>query len=157
MSSSPNFEPLIAGQRAKKDSTRERIVEAMRVIEQEISEHGLYPHNDGKVSLTEVARRAGVGSTTLRNAHHHETRERVQKWLKSLGPRAPTTAAKARKASREKIAWYEDALRKVNAEAIKWRTELAALQDENRQLREQINEMEARAGTSVVGIRSRSE
>lgn len=155
MSGRTSFGSIVATQKAHAESTKERILTAIQTIEREIVERGLYPENKGKVTLTEVARRAGVSAVTLRNKHHHETRGAVQKWLKQLKQRAPTTKATARKVTREKLAWYEDALRKVNAEALKWRAEIAALTEENERLRTQIASMKASNGANVVGIKSR--
>jgi hypothetical protein len=150
-----NYEPLIKAQRARGEATRKKVLAALRTIEREIDEHGLYPENNGKVTLTEVARRADVSAVTLRNQHHHQTRDIVQDWLAQLKQRAPTTKPKARTATRDKITWYEDALKKVNAEALKWRAELAALSQENEKLCNQIATMKTPDGAKVVGIKSR--
>jgi hypothetical protein len=112
-------DPLVKVQRARRDAKRESILAALRRIEQEIGDHGFYKENNGKVTLTKVARRAGVGVTTLRNRHHHETRDIVQDWLAALKQRAATTKPKARRATLEKINWYENALRKTDAEVSK--------------------------------------
>jgi chromosome segregation ATPase len=152
-----NYDALVASRAAKKDATRNAIVAAMDAIERELAEHGFYPANDGKITLTEVLSRAGVGTTTLRNKHHHGTRDLVQEWLRRLSTQKATTKPKARKAASEKIAWFEDALRKVNAEALKWRTERAALIMEIQDLRSQIEKMRACMGSNVVGIRSRDD
>lgn len=68
----------------------------MGAIEQETEEHAFCPSNDGKVTLTEVAHRAGIGDTILRNQHHRETRDSAHKWLAKLNKSAATTAPKAR-------------------------------------------------------------
>ncbi len=54
-----------------------------------------------------------------------------------------------------KLTWYEDALKKVNAEALKWRVELAALTHENEKLRNKITTLNPTADAKVVGINSR--
>jgi hypothetical protein len=151
------YDALVSSRKAKKDATRSAVVEAMGAIEIELAEHGFYPKNDGKVTLTEVLFRAGVGATTLRNKHHYETRDLVKEWLKTLSTQKATTKPKARKAASEKIAWFENALKKVNAEALKWRNERAALTNEITGLRKQVEEMKAGEGGNVVGIRSRDD
>jgi hypothetical protein len=155
MTRKANYEPLVKTQQARGEATREKVLAALQTMEREIDEHGLYPENNGKVTLTEVARRAGVSAITLRNQHHHQTRDIVQDWLAKLKRRAPTTKLKARKAARDKITWYEDALKKVNFEALKWRVELAALTQENEKLRNQVVTLKAPADAKVVGIKSR--
>jgi hypothetical protein len=71
MTRTGNYEPLVNAQRARGEETREKMVAAMRTIDREISELGLYAEHNGKVTLTEVARRAEVSAVTLRNRHHH--------------------------------------------------------------------------------------
>jgi hypothetical protein len=62
---------------------------------------------------------------------------------------------KALTAARDKIKWYEDALKRVNTEALKWRAELAALTQENERLRIQIANIKTPDDAKVVGINSR--
>ena len=114
-------------QRNRKVETEAKVLETLSAIEDEINEHGAYPHNDGKLTLSEIARRAGIGGSTLRNRHHLATKKHVKSWLKKIGSHAPTTKRDAKAASAKKIAFYEDALRKVNTEALLWREELQTL------------------------------
>lgn len=150
-----HYEPLVKAQQARSEATRDKVLAALRTMEREIDEHGFYPENNGKVTLTEVARRADVSPITLRNQHHHQTRDIVQDWLAQLKQRAPITKPKARRAARVTLTWYEDALKKVNAEALKWRVELAALTHENEKLRKKITTLNPTADAKVVGINSR--
>ena len=136
-------------QRKRKAETEAKILETLSIIEDEISEHGAYPHNDGKLTLAEVARRAGIGESTLRNPHHLPTRRHVKSWLKKIGSQAPLTKGAVKAASAKKIAFYEDALRKVNTEALLWREELQALMLENQKLREQLSVM-SKPSSNVV-------
>lgn len=155
MTQNRNCDALAKTQRARKDATRERILAALRIMGREIQEQGSYPANGGRVTLAEVARRAGVSAVTLRNPHHHNTRDTVHDWLAQTKLLAPTTKPKARAAAREKIAWFEDALRTMNAEALRWRAELATLTEENQKLRSQIEHMKIAGDARVVGFKSR--
>jgi hypothetical protein len=155
MTRKTNYGPLVHAQRARGEATREKMLAAMRTIDRELDEHGLYLEDNGKVTLTEVARRAEVSAVTLRNRHHHQTRDMVRNWLAQLARRGATTKPRARKAARDKISWYEDALRKVNTEALKWRAELAALTQENENLRNQVAMIKNVDGARVIGIKSR--
>ena len=136
-------------QRNRKVETEAKVLETLSAIEDEINEHGAYPHNDGKLTLSEIARRAGIGGSTLRNRHHLATKKHVKSWLKKIGSHAPTTKRDAKAASAKKIAFYEDALRKVNTEALLWREELQTLRLENQQLREQLTAM-SKPSSNVV-------
>ena len=62
-----HYEPLVKAQQARGEATRDKVLAALRTMEREIDEDGLYPENNGKVTLTEVARRADVSPITLRN------------------------------------------------------------------------------------------
>lgn len=157
MTRGSSYDGLVASRKVTKDRTRAAILEAMKAIERDVAEHGFYPNNDGKVTLSEVLVRAGVGATTLRNKHHHETRELVQTWISKISAAEATTKPRARRAAREKIQWYEDALKRVNAEALKWRTERAALINEIEDLRAQIQSIKASIGSNVVGINANGD
>ena len=136
---------MIRGQRARKDLTRERILAAQQTIETEISVHGFYPHNSGKVNLLEVLRRAGVGSTTLRNSHHHEVRKMVQNCLALLKKRdAPITKPANRTVVREKIVWYEEQLKLISADALTWQIQKESLVKENQHLKAKVAELQER-------------
>jgi hypothetical protein len=56
----------------------------------------------------------------------------------STGRQTPAGRADAYASARDKIAFYEAALRKVHGAALERRAALAALANENRKLREQI-------------------
>lgn len=152
MAGTSNHEALVRGERARKDQTREKVLAVLRTIEGEIAEHGFYPHNDGKINLQEVLRRAGVCATTLRNPHHHEVRDIVRDWLSQLkGRGAPTTKPASRAAAHEKIAWYEEQLKLLAAEALTWRLQKESLMVENQKLPDQIVSFSPEHG-KVIGI-----
>lgn len=136
-------------QRNRKVETKAKILETLSIIEGEISEHGAHPHNGGKLTLVEIVRRAGVGESTLRNRHHLAIKGHVKSWLKKIGSEAPITKGAAKADSAKKVAFYEDALRKVNTEALLWREELQALRLENQRLRDQLSAM-SKPSSNVV-------
>ena len=104
--------------------------------------------------MTEVAHRAGIDDTTLKNQHHRETRDSARKLLAKLNKSAATTVPKARAVARDKIEFYEDALRKMNAEALKWRLE----QPENKKNdAPQAVKLNAAKLTNVVPLRPRED
>lgn len=93
-------------QRNRKAGTEAKILDTLSIIEDEISKHGAYPHNGGKLTLSEIARRAGIGGSTLRNRHHLVTRRHAKSWLKKIGSQTPVTKRAAKAASAKKIAFY---------------------------------------------------
>lgn len=139
-------------QRARKANTHDRLLRAFSKIEAEVLEQGFYSENNGKVTLTEISRRAGLSSTTLRNVHHRPTRDLLKNKILSLGANGAVTTAKAKSAVTDKIAFYEDALKRVNTEAILWRIELRKLREENQELRKRL--MSCQKAGNIFPIRS---
>ena len=63
-----------------------RLHKAMRDIEAEIAaHHGIYPFNHGRVTQSELCRRADVKKATLQNPLHKDTtRVEIMGWLEAL-------------------------------------------------------------------------
>ncbi|UWR03459.1 hypothetical protein K3740_01735 [Ruegeria conchae] len=147
-------EKLKASSAARRRATEERIFETIRTIEAEIAKDGWYPENNGALTRTEVCRRAGIGSSTLRNEHHRKTRDLVDEWLHQLSLRSPTTVKAAKVTTVQKIEWYEGVIRQVSAEVQKISVEMEKLRAENVSLRLQLkasNEL----GKKVIEMGSR--
>lgn len=110
---------------------------AMRDIEAEIAEHhGVYPFNHGRVTQSELCRRADVKKATLQTPLHKDTtRVEVIEWLDRLSVQLAGT----REASRERVTAVADdlaeELRAVQAELAEARAQIAALLEENTRLR----------------------
>lgn len=115
----------------------QRLRKAMRDIEAEIAEHhGVYPFNHGRVTQSELCRRADVKKATLQTPLHKDTtRVEVIEWLDRLSVQLAGT----REASRERVTAVADdlaeELRAVQAELAKARAQIAALLEENTRLR----------------------
>lgn len=148
---------LIELQARRREETRSRVLTAMQTIDEEVEASGVYRQNDGKLNLAEVSRRAGVGVTTLRNSHHHETRSLVREWLTKYNATEPGPAVTSDSLPHRKISWYEQSLKKMNAEAVKWRVEIEQLRLENEELKRQVRGVGNQAKGRVVGIRSRKD
>ena len=80
-----------AGARADKPNARTeaalgRLRQAMRAIEADIqTHHGIYPLNFGRVTQSELCRRADVKKATLQNPVHKDTtRVEIMAWLDAL-------------------------------------------------------------------------
>lgn len=111
----------------------QRLRKAMRDIEAEIAEHhGVYPFNHGRVTQSELCRRADVKKATLQTPLHKDTtRVEVIEWLDRLSVQLAGT----REASRERVTAVADdlaeELRAVQAELAEARAQIAALLEEN--------------------------
>lgn len=118
----------------------QRLHKAMQDIEAEIAaHHGVYPYNHGRVTQSELCRRADVKKATLQTPLHKDsTRVEVMQWLDGLAARLMQT----RDATRERVTNVADALaaelQRLRAELDRVRAELHALQQENAALRARI-------------------
>lgn len=86
----------------------ERLRRAMQTIEAEIAaNHGIYPFNHGRVTQSELCRRADVKKATLQTPLHKDTtRVEVIAWLDQLSAKLADT----RDATRERVTAVADNL-----------------------------------------------
>lgn len=110
----------------------ERLRKAMRDIEAEIDAHGgVYPFNHGRVTQSELCRRADVKKATLQTPLHKDsTRVDVMNWLDGLSTRLLQT----RDATRERVTAVADDLAQ----------QLAQLAQTNQILQDQLRVAQAR-------------
>lgn len=80
------------------EAALQRLRNAMRDIEAEILEnHGIYPFNYGRVTQSELCRRADVKKATLQNPVHKETtRVEIMNWLDGLSSKLMQTRESTR-------------------------------------------------------------
>ena len=93
---------------ARTEAALARLRQAMRDIEAEIAAHqGVYPFNHGRVTQSELCRRADVKKATLQNPLHKDTtRVAVIGWLDALS----TQLASTRDGTRERVTEVADSL-----------------------------------------------
>lgn len=119
----------------------QRLRKAMQDIEAEIAQHhGVYPFNHGRVTQSELCRRADVKKATLQTPLHKDTtRVEVIEWLERLGAQLADT----RDATRERVTAVADdlaeELRSVKAELAAAQAQIAALLEENARLRKAVD------------------
>lgn len=102
-SSTPSDKP-----NARTEAALERLRKAMADIEAEIKAHnGIYPFNHGRVTQSELCRRADVKKATLQNPLHKDTtRVEIMRWLDGLA----TLLAQTRDGTRERVTEVADNL-----------------------------------------------
>ena len=93
---------------ARTEAALDRLHKAMRDIESEIAAHkGIYPFNHGRVTQSELCRRADVKKATLQNpVHKNTTRVQILDWLEGL----QTQLAHTRDGTRERVTALADDL-----------------------------------------------
>lgn len=90
------------------EAALERLRKAMRDIEADVSQHqGVYPFNYGRVTQSELCRRADVKKATLQNpVHKDSTRVEIMSWLDELNSQLTQT----RDSTRERVTAVADNL-----------------------------------------------
>jgi hypothetical protein len=120
-----------------------RLHTAMKAIEAEIDAHnGIYPFNHGRVTQSELCRRADVKKATLQTPLHKETtRVDVMRWLDDLS----SALLQSRDATRHRITAETDNL---SVELQRLRAELALAQQKIELLELESASLRTRLGVS---------
>lgn len=119
-----------------------RLQKAMSDIEADIAaHHGVYPYNHGRVTQSELCRRADVKKATLQTPLHKDTtRVEVIRWLDALAGRL----AGSREATRERVTSVADNLAaevaRLAAALAQAEQTIAQLTAENVALRQQAGQ-----------------
>ena len=144
--------PLTASDKpnARTEAALERLRRAMRDIEADVhANKGIYPFNYGRVTQSELCRRADVKKATLQNPVHKETtRVEIMGWLDGLA----STLTVTRESTRERVTAVADHL-SAEVDRLSLACQLAQtrlteaehlvsqLQQENAMLRSQLNRL----------------
>ena len=138
----------------------------MRDIERDVERNGgLYPLNDGRISVQEVLRRAGLSSAALEKEHHRDLKCRVSAWVAGAAKRVARGARTIRRAVTERVDAAQGALaahRQAAAEAeleyVEARIELARLTSRNAELEREVERLKIElAGRNVVSFAKRTK
>ena len=120
----------------------QRLHQAMHDIEAEIAaHHGVYPYNHGRVTQSELCRRADVKKATLQTPLHKDTtRLKVLAWLESLSLQLSGT----RTAAGERVTAVADdlaqELQRAQQELAQAQLQIAELLADNASLRQALSE-----------------
>ncbi|TXM95307.1 hypothetical protein [Methylobacterium sp. WL116] len=145
----------------RKATTQERCSDAMRDIQADVEANkGIYPLNDGRITLQEVLRRADLSSAALEKPHHRAFKGEVADWVAGANKRIARGARTIRKVVTERVddanaqikairqAWTEAEL-----EYVEGRDEVATLTTENAKLVREVQHLKAElAGRNVIPI-----
>lgn len=124
---------------ARTEAALRRLRQAMADIERDIDQHkGIYPFNHGRVTQSELCRRADVKKATLQNSLHKDsTRVEILNWLEVLGSRL----TRSRESVRERVTAVADDLavevQRLTLENEALRTRLAVSEQLIAQLRQE--------------------
>lgn len=148
--------------RLRSDEVRERVRSVMKGIEKEMEGNGgIYPHNKGALSSAEVARRAGVHTTTLFSPKQRDLGAEVKQWLEVIKTGKVVGRGPVRRELATRIAdWrrmYEGLaqshrdteldLQQAQSNLVKTSEELNKLQRENDRLQKLLDKL---GGANVV-------
>nr|WP_315205929.1 hypothetical protein [uncultured Albidiferax sp.] len=117
-----------------------RLHQAMRDIEADIAtHHGIYPFNHGRVTQSELCRRADVKKATLQTPLHKDTtRVDILRWLDGLS----TQLAHTRDGTRERVTEVADGLaaevQRLTLALVAAEQRVLHLEEENAELRSRL-------------------
>lgn len=110
---------------------------AMTSIEQEvIGNNGIYPHNMGKLNLTEVARRAGGVVNSLYPARHTDFKVEIEDFVERMTELAPVKKPVASPAAPTWEELYKATVTNYQADALLWRSDRARRETAEKQVEE---------------------
>lgn len=133
---------------ARTEAALARLRAAMRDIEAEVAaHHGVYPYNHGRVTQSELCRRADVKKATLQNPVHKDTtRVEIMAWLDTLAAQLSQT----RDSTRERVTAVADDLDAQVQELTQLlqasQAELAALRQEHAALTQALQQARVALG-----------
>ena len=132
--------PSVDKPNARTEAALARLHKAMRDIEAEIAAHqGVYPFNYGRVTQSELCRRADVKKATLQNPVHKDTtRVEIMAWLDGIAGQL----AQTRDGTRERVTEVADGLaaevQRLTLALQEMQQRLGTLEAENTDLRRQL-------------------
>jgi hypothetical protein len=133
----------------RSDAIRVKVERVLELIKREMAENnGIYPENEGAISLNEVARRAGIGMTTLFAPKQSDLRKQVKEWLDSLKKTEVVGRETTRRKLTERVADWQQAYNDIREQFILVELEL---QD----ARVQLEAMQQKYDALLVELRSR--
>lgn len=149
---------------SRKANTYDRCREAMSSMERDIAENGgIYPFNDGRLTVQEVLRRAKLSKAALEKEHHRSLKEAVSDWVAQSSRKIARGAKSIRKVVTQRVDDANDQVRQIQqawAEAeleyIDAQNEIARLTMDNAVLRRELDSLrEALSRNAVIPIRGK--
>lgn len=141
-------ESAIARHDANAAELHRRVRGVLECIHREVEmNNGVYPHNEGAVSLAEVARRTGIHPVTFHKPRYRTLVQEVREWLRALKGRSAIGKERAKKSQQTRNAeWkrlYEDLLEAhciSEVDLVRITAELAECKKTMEKLRAQLRE-----------------
>jgi hypothetical protein len=121
---------------ARTEAALARLHRAMRDIEEEVLQNeGVYPLNHGRVTQSELCRRADVKKATLQNSVHKDTtRVEITDWLNNLNAKLVQTRTGVRARVTERVESMKERLELATKALHAAEVELEALRQRLREL-----------------------
>ena len=139
--------PVTEKVNARTEAALARLRRAMREIEEDVRQNdGVYPLNHGRVTQSELCRRADVKKATLQNSVHKDTtRVEITAWLDELNAKLvqTRTAVRERVTERaeglnERLTLAAKALESAEVELEALRARVKILERENAELKMKV-------------------
>lgn len=143
--------PLTENANPRTEAALARLRKAMSDMEADIAAHqGVYPYNHGRVTQSELCRRADVKKATLQTPLHKDTtRVRILAWLEDV----TSGLAHTRAATREKVTAVADGLasdvERLQSELQATLLQLGLAEQRVQALERECTELRARLGAAM--------
>lgn len=135
---------LVESAHRRRDETGRKVWEAMARIDAEMAANGgVYPSNRGKVTLSEVFARAGVGRSTMGEPHHKGLIAEVKAWLGKKRKSGAVTRRDALARQRGAIEDLSTEVSRLAADAQAWAARCEEAEREQARSAERIADLEA--------------
>lgn len=122
-----------------------KVREAIECITNELNGNdGVYPRNGGALSCNEVARRAGIGITTLYSSKLLTLRSYVNSWLNTVRKISPVERLGFRKSHAIRAKMWKQKFQALAASHQKTELDLLAIQSELEELKLENEKLSAR-------------
>ncbi|MBB5358621.1 hypothetical protein HDE76_001837 [Rhodanobacter sp. ANJX3] len=156
---------IIKHAKLRSETIQSRITTALRAIEIDVENNdGIYPYNGGRLSQSEVCRRAGVHKVTLQGkSHKNSTRAEVEKWLAQIKRSLLSGQKVVRHSVTQRVDYWKHRYLQIaqwvdhyHLEQASYLTTIAQLEKQNTDLQFEVAKLQkALSNGTVVSIKKR--
>lgn len=144
--------PLAAYHKAQMEETRRKIRDAMRVISDEIdaSPERIYPHANGRLTQSEICRRAGVSRSAPKQPHQKILAEEMRAFIARVEKRAPVSQKAIQERRKESMVSLQKAFKVLAADVLVHKQRAENLAAENTRLQRLLDAERAKYAAAVA-------
>lgn len=143
---------LAAYHEAQMEETRRKIRDAMRSISDEIDANPerIYPYANGRLTQSEICRRAGVSRSTPKQPHQKVMAEEMRAFISRVKKRVPTSQKAIQERRKESLASLQKAIRVLAADVLVHKQRAEGLAAENTRMQNLLSVLPAKVTVGVL-------